>query len=165
MKILFDLSKYCREGYGIIDKVRLAIWLPFSVVFTSWLPGSFWRIYLLKAFGAIVGSGVIIKPGVKIKQPWLLQLGNYVWIGEGVWIDNIAEVKIGSNVCVSQMVYFCTGNHDYKSIDFALSAQPIIIKDSVWIGARSTILPGCFIASNQVFSACSKISVSSLVKK
>ena len=38
-------------------------------------------------------------------MPWRLSIGDYSWIGEDVWIDNLAMVKIGKNVCVSQGAY------------------------------------------------------------
>jgi len=37
-----------------------------------WLPGSAWRVPLLRAFGARIGSGCRIKPGLRVKFPWRL---------------------------------------------------------------------------------------------
>ena len=71
-----------------------------GLLFNSWLPGSGWRVQLLRLFGASIGSGVVIKPHVRIKFPWKLSIGDYSWIGEEVWIDNLAEVSIGSNCCI-----------------------------------------------------------------
>jgi putative colanic acid biosynthesis acetyltransferase WcaF len=72
------------------------------------------KTFLLRLFGAQVGRGVLVKPRVNIKYPWFLKIGDFTWIGGGTWIDNLATVKIGSNVCLSQGSYLCTGNHDYK---------------------------------------------------
>ena len=69
-------------------------------------------------FGAKIGNGVILKPKIFIKFPWKLEIGNNTWIGEKVWIDNIETVSIGDDCCVSQGVYFCTGNHDFKKETF-----------------------------------------------
>jgi putative colanic acid biosynthesis acetyltransferase WcaF len=52
------------------------------------------KIKLLRLFGAKIGKGVIIKPSVNIKYPWRLKIGNYTWIGENVWIDNLDEYGI-----------------------------------------------------------------------
>ena len=52
------------------------------------------KIILLRLFGAKVGKGVDIKPGVNIKYPWFLEIGNDVWIGENVWIDNYVKMTI-----------------------------------------------------------------------
>ena len=58
----------------------------------SWFPISGFKRFLLRLFGAKIGKGVVIKPCVNIKYPWKLRIGNYVWIGENVWIDNLDTV-------------------------------------------------------------------------
>jgi putative colanic acid biosynthesis acetyltransferase WcaF len=107
---------------------------------------------LLRLFGARVGVGVVIKPGVNIKYPWRLSIGDWSWIGEGVWIDNLADVTIGSHVCISQGAMLLTGNHDYKSNTFDLIIESIIIKDGCWIGARSTVCPGVHCGEHAVLA-------------
>src|SRR5262249_28897505 len=43
-----------------------AVWLALDALLVrSWLPGSQWRIFLLKAFGAQIGPGVRIKQRVR----------------------------------------------------------------------------------------------------
>jgi putative colanic acid biosynthesis acetyltransferase WcaF len=113
-----------------------------GLLFNSWLPGSVWRVHLLRIFGTTVGTGVIIKPHVRIKFPWKLIVGDDSWIGEGVWIDNLAEVSIGSNCCISQGAYLCTGSHRWDRATFDLEIKPIVIGDQCWIGAKSCISPG-----------------------
>jgi putative colanic acid biosynthesis acetyltransferase WcaF len=93
-------------------------------------------------FGAKIGTGVVIKPGVNIKYPWFLEMGDHCWIGEEVWIDNLALVSIGNNVCLSQGAYLLTGSHDYKKRSFDLITKPIVLEDGVWIGAKATVCPG-----------------------
>lgn len=72
------------------------------------------KIWMLRKFGAKIGKGVFIKPLVNIKYPWNLDIGDYTWIGENVWIDNLTQVKIGSNVCISQGAMLLCRNHNYK---------------------------------------------------
>ena len=101
------------------------VWIVLSgLLVASWLPGSGWRTFLLRLFGARIGQGVVIKPHVSIKFPWRLIVGNHVWIGERVWIDNLAEVAIGSNSCISQGAYLCTGSHDWSDSRFGLVTRP-----------------------------------------
>jgi putative colanic acid biosynthesis acetyltransferase WcaF len=45
------------------------------------LPLSSLKVRILRSFGAQVGVGVRIKPGVRIKFPWRLVVGDYAWIG------------------------------------------------------------------------------------
>jgi len=103
-------------------------------------------------FGARIGNGVVIKPHVHIKYPWKLVVGDYSWIGEYVWIDNLDSVQIGSNVCLSQGALILSGNHDYKSTSFNLILKPIEIMDGAWVGAKSVVTQGVKIGSHAVLS-------------
>jgi putative colanic acid biosynthesis acetyltransferase WcaF len=124
-----------------------------SVFLNSYLPIPVAiKIAVLKLFGAQVGTGVMIKPSVNIKYPWLLRIGNYVWIGEQVWIDNLSQVVLGNNVCLSQGAMLLTGNHNYSVPTFDLNTRPITIEDGVWIGAKSIVCPGVRCESHAVLA-------------
>lgn len=116
------------------------------------LPISAIKVWVLRQFGSTIGQGVRIKPGVRIKFPWRLTIGDYVWIGEDVWLDNLAHITIESHVCISQGVYLCTGNHDWKHPDFALLTAPIHIQESSWIAARSVVGPGVTIGRGTILA-------------
>ena len=106
------------------------------------IPGSEWRSAILKLFGAKIAAGVVIKPRVRVKFPWRLEIGANSWIGEDTWIDNLAAVRIGRDACVSQGAYLGTGNHNWSSPRFDLMTAPITIEDQCWVGARTTLAPG-----------------------
>src|SRR5690606_35597907 len=108
---------------------------------------------LLRAFGARVGRGLVIKPRVTIKYPWFLTLGDHVWLGEGVWIDNHTGVHIGCHVCISQGAYLFTGNHDWNDPGFRFFCHPITIEDGVWVAAKAVICPGSVLARLSVIGA------------
>ena len=116
------------------------------------LPSSSFRRHLLRWFGAEVGVGAVIKPGVRVKFPWKLKMGDHCWIGEDCWIDNLAPVTLGNHVCLSQAVYLCTGNHDWSSPSFRYKLGPIRIGDGAWIGARATVGPGASIGECAVLA-------------
>ena len=103
-------------------------------------------------FGAKVGSVVVVKPSVSVKYPWFLSVGDNCWIGEGVWIDNLSQVTIGNNVCLSQDSYLLTGSHNYKKETFDLILGEIILEDGVWIGAKAVVCPGVICKSHSVLS-------------
>ena len=109
---------------------------------SKWLPSSLLRVHLLRAFGARIGVGVVIKPAVRVKYPWHLELGDDSWIGEESWIDNLTTVTIGSNACVSQGAYLCTGNHDWSDPRFGLRGEPIQMGEGAWAGAKCILMPG-----------------------
>ncbi len=116
------------------------------------LPISSFKVWLLRRFGAKIGQGVRLKPGVRVKFPWRLTVGDYVWIGENVWLDNLAMITIESHVCISQGVYFCTGNHSWSSIDFDLITAPIYVQESSWIAAQAAIGPGVVVGRGAVLT-------------
>ena len=136
-----DLSKYNINWYSPGSKLIRFLWFVVNVIFiqNKLNPFNFLKVILLRVFGAKIGRGVIVKPGVNIKYPWKLEIGNYVWIGEDVWIDNLDDVVNGNNVCISQGVMLLSGNHNYKKSTFDLIIGKIKLKDGVWIGAKSIV--------------------------
>ena len=108
------------------------------------------KVFLLKLFGARVGAGVVIKQCVNIKYPWKLQIGNYSWIGEEVWIDNLTDVFIGNNVILSQGALILTGSHDPSKETFDFVSLPVLIEDGAWIGARAVVYGGVTCYSHSI---------------
>lgn len=131
-----------------------SLWYMVNVVFfiNPLNPISGLKVFFLRLFGAKVGRGVIIKPAVNIKYPWKLEIGDYAWIGEKVWIDNLAEVKIGAHSCLSQGAMLLTGNHNYKKASFDLMLGEIELEDGAWIGAQATVCPGVKCNSHSILS-------------
>lgn len=135
------------------------IWqIFFKSLVSSSLPGTFWRKFILIIFGAKIGKSVRLSPGLKVKMPWRLSIGDYSWIGEDAWIDNIDCVRIGNNVCISQGVYFCTGNHDFKKETFNLICESIYVDSESWVGAKSIIGPGNKVGKGSVIKIGSIIT-------
>ena len=151
------LSQFNNAGFSRgAPKLKEALWIACSgLLFSSWIPGSRWRVSVLRLFGASIGRGVVIKPSVVVKFPWRLTIGDDCWIGEGVWIDNLAAVELASDVCVSQGAYFCTGSHDIKSVAFDLIVKPIHVGSHAWICARSSVGPGVSVGEGAVLSLAS----------
>ena len=150
-----DLSTYDNSWYSPkAGWLKRILWyFTNQLVFNHGLfPVSFIKISLLRLFGAKVGIGVHIKPSVNIKYPWLLKIGNYTWIGEHVWVDNLTNVEIGNNVCLSQGAMLLTGNHNYKQSTFDLMVGEIVLEDGVWIGAKSVVCPGIRCFSHSILS-------------
>jgi putative colanic acid biosynthesis acetyltransferase WcaF len=121
-------------------------------------PSSKSKVLILRLFGASIGNKVILKPGINVKYPWNIEIGNYSWIGERVWLDSITNIKIGCNTCISQGAYLCTGNHDWTDPTFSLQVEPITIEDGVWIGARVLVMPGVTVSSHSVIAAGSSLT-------
>ena len=155
-----DLAQFSSRDFDR-GRSRLveALWLLVrALAFASINPSNFVRVASLRAFGARLGPGVVIKPGVKVKFPWRLEVGEQSWIGEDVWIDNLAEVAIGAHSCVSQGAYLCTGNHDWKSETFDLIVAPIRIGREAWVAAKAIVGPGVVIGDRTVVTLGTVVS-------
>jgi putative colanic acid biosynthesis acetyltransferase WcaF len=143
-----------KKNHKIANKglIQQVVWLlaGHPILRSSWLPGAAWRVALLRLFGATIGCGVRIKTGVRIKYPWRLRVGNDCWIGEDCWIDNMADVVMGNDVCISQGCYLCTGNHDWKDPSFSMFASPIVLEDGCWVASRSVLGPGVVIGESGI---------------
>lgn len=81
-----------------------------------------------------------------------------MWIGEGVWIDNLGKVKIGNNVCISQGAMLLTGNHNYKKESFDLIVGDITLEDGIWVGAKSVVCPGVTMKSHSILTVGSVLT-------
>lgn len=152
---LFQNAEYSPgRGLGM-----LTLWYFCSLLFFEggWFPFRSLKVRLLRLFGAAIGDNVVIKPNVRIKFPWRLRIGNHSWIGQGVWIDNLANVDVGNDVCISQLTYLCTGSHDHRRSGFDLITKPIRIDDGAWIGARSTIFQGVVVGANSLVAGGSVV--------
>lgn len=149
---MMDLSKYDSSDFDRgASRAKELAWLVISALSVAGpVPGSGWRAALLRAFGAKIAEDVVLKPRVRVKFPWRLEIGASSWIGEEVWIDNLAEVCIGRDACISQGAYIGTGNHDWTSSRFDLMTTVITIEDQCWVGARATVAPGTHMEAGAV---------------
>lgn len=150
-----DLSKYNNSHYNTgASYLKRALWGIVSVLIlkSHLLPFSFLKVAALRLFGSKIGKNVTIKPGVNIKFPWKLVIGNNCWIGENVWIDNLDEVKIEDNVCISQGAFLLCGTHNYKKENFDLIVGSITIETGAWICAKSIVCPGVKVGSHTILS-------------
>lgn len=155
-----DLSKYNNSWYKPGGGIKRTLWYFINVIFliNPLNPSSAIKKAMLKLFGAKIASGVVIKQGVNIKYPWKLSIGENTWVGENVWIDNLDQVTIGKNCCLSQGALLLCGNHNFKQKTFDLMIGSIVLEDGVWIGAQSMLTPNTTCKSHAVLSVQSVAS-------
>jgi putative colanic acid biosynthesis acetyltransferase WcaF len=151
-----DNSELVRGAPLLIEALWYFIGLPLLRSYLITSPA--FRRWLLRVFGANIGRGAHIKPGLRVKFPWYFEVGDHSWLGEDLWVDNLAPVTIGAHACVSQGVYLCTGNHDWSSPNMKLFRQQITCGRGSWIGAKSVICPGVTVGEGAVIAAGSVVS-------
>lgn len=158
-----DLSSFNNDWYkpGRNLLLQFMWYLTNIIFFKSGFPFYGAKRVILRLFGAKVGKGVVIKPHVSIKYPWRLRIGNYVWIGEKVWIDNLAKVTLKDNSCISQGAMLLCGNHNYKKSTFDLIVGEITLGEGAWVGAKAVVCPGVKLGDNSLLTVGS-IATSSL---
>ena len=112
---------------------------------------------LLRLFGAKIGAGVIVRPGVNVHFPWRLVVGNHCWIGDGTVLLNIAPITFEDHVALAHQVYVAAGGHDIRSATMAPKHAPVVVKSGTWIASRAFVGPGVTIHERCVVGAGSVV--------
>ncbi|WP_158712728.1 acyltransferase [Parabacteroides pacaensis] len=99
----------------------------------------------------------------QIEEPKKIEIGNNVGISIRSFISGGGGVSIGDNVLIGPNVNIFSANHNYKAPNIPINKQghtlkKVIIKNNVWIGSNSIILPGVTIHENVVIGAGSVVS-------
>lgn len=155
-----SLRRFSGAGYdkGRSIAIQVIWYAVLNVVFVKWWCPPSARPILLRRFGATIGERVLIRHRVRVLWPWKLFIGDDCWIGEDAWLLNLEPIHLGSNVCVSQAAFLCTGSHDRFSPTFEFDNGAIRVDDGAWVGARSTVLRGVRVGRRAVVAACARIS-------
>jgi putative colanic acid biosynthesis acetyltransferase WcaF len=137
--------------------IRRALWEAFRWAF--WLPRMFspLRVRLLKLFGAKMGIGILVMPGVRVWMPWNLEMGDFCTLGKNTEVYNFGKVTLGSQVVVSQNVCLYTASHDFRTASMPLTWAPITIESNSWVAANAFIGPGVTIGEGCVIGACAVV--------
>ena len=130
--------EYGAGGAPAFDKVPLK--------FTGWDDARFRAAGFRVVPGAIVRRGAHISKGA-VLMPSFVNIGAYV--GEGAMIDTWATVgscaQIGKNVHIS-------GGAGIGGVLEPLQANPVVIEDGCFIGARAEVAEGVIVGTGAVLS-------------
>ncbi|AGY58401.1 WcaF family extracellular polysaccharide biosynthesis acetyltransferase [Gloeobacter kilaueensis] len=153
--ILEGNDPYTQPSFSRANRLGRLVWGLVRLVAFRFSPRPLhaWRAFVLRCFGAKLGRGCHIYPGVKIWAPWNLECGDYVGIADGVTLYNQDRIAIGSRATISQGSHLCTGTHDYTRPHFPLRTAPIAVGDCAWICAEVFIHPGVRVGEGTVVGA------------
>lgn len=150
-----DISANRQQAqYTYLQYIKRVLWALVRPFF-RFSPRIFfgWRCFLLKLFGARIGTQVHIYNSAHIYLPWNLEVGDWSAIGEHALIYNLGAVRIGSKVTVSQRAHLCAGTHDHTDPLMPLLKLPIVIEDQAWVCADAFIGPGVTVGEGAVVGA------------
>ena len=143
---------YLAPSFSFGDRLRRLLWsIVFSLLFKpSPRPFHGWRRFLLRCFGAKIGSDCHIYPHARIWAPWNLICGDVVAVADEANIYNPMPIVLSSHCTISQQAYLCGATHDHNHPDFPLISASIEIGAYAWICARATVQPGVRVAEGAV---------------
>lgn len=135
------------------NKLKLHLWkfVDQYLFKTSLNCLSFYRVWLLRMFGAKIGKGCYISPRATITRPWDFEMGNISAIDDCCFI--IPPVKIGDYVSIGNNTHLCAGGHDVHSRGFERTPKLITIEDGCFLGADSFVGLGVTIGQFSVLGA------------
>ena len=111
------------------------------------------------------GEKVFIDSSTEIADPKIVSIGNFCHIQMNCVLWGYGGFKIGDGTILAHDIQIFARNHNYDSDD--LHSIPyderdiprkVVIGKNVWIGARTTILPGVTIGDGVVIGAASVVT-------
>jgi putative colanic acid biosynthesis acetyltransferase WcaF len=158
-ELWFQRNENTRAGTTKSYKIKLLIWRSVDMLFFKTSPSilNFWRIFLLRMFGAKIGKGSYIAPRATILIPWNFEMGNFSSIDDYAFIKPSVKVIIGDYVSIANFVHVFSGGHDVRSRGFESDRQSINIGSGVFIGADTFIYQGVNICQMAVIGARSVV--------
>lgn len=153
--IYLQLDRAERFPYSLREYAVRFAWEWVQKTLIRWSPrkAGRWRVFWLRRFGARIGANSNIRPTTTVMHPWLLEMGDYSVLSDGVTIYNLGPVTVGSHSVLSQDVYVCAGTHDYMESYLPLRRPPITIGDGVWVCAGAFLGPGVRVGDNCIVAA------------
>ncbi len=113
----------------------------------------FWRAFLLRCFGAKIGSSVRIYSSARVWAPWNLRMEDNSCLGEYVDCYSVAGIVLQKNAVVSQYSFLCAASRDISSLEKPLVVGEINIGANAWVAADAFVGPGVSIGEGAVVSA------------
>jgi putative colanic acid biosynthesis acetyltransferase WcaF len=143
-----------RNPYSRANRLARLLWhVTWVLLFrpSPWFMGA-WRTFLLRCFGAKI-KYARFHASVRVWAPWLLEVGEEVWIDERVNLYDAFGTTIGDRVVISQGAFLCSASHDHTVPDYPLIGSRITIESDCWVTADAFVGPGVTVASGTVVGA------------
>lgn len=144
------------EAAGKAANRFLNILLDFELMLLRWvghIPLHEVRKFFYILAGVRLGRSSTIHMWANFFNPAGVRIGEDTIIGDHVFLDGRALLKIGNHVDIASQVLIYNSEHDVNSEDFHAIETEVEIGDYVFIGPRAIILPGVKIGKGAVVGA------------
>ena len=112
---------------------------------------------LKELFGENLGEGSAIAPPLSGACLSSMKIGRNVFINSNLLAMARGGVTIEDNAMLAANVQLLSNNHDPYDLQVLL-CKPVRIRESAWIGAGATILPGVCVGRHAVVGAGSVVT-------
>lgn len=142
--------------FSLIEDIKVHLWrdLFVNTIGSSKITPRFLRFIVYRLYG-IQTQTLDIRPGSYFKRS-NVRIGRDTFINYDCLFDNLGNIEIGDKCAIGPQVMFATITHESGGSDRragGVIAQPIIIGNGCWIGARAMILPGVNVAEGCIIAA------------
>lgn len=146
-------------GFTRKEKIKEQLWRIVEAVLFRPSPKllSFWRVFLLRLFGAKIGTGNYISNRAIFVHPWNVIIGNNSGIDDYAFIKADVSISIGNFVSIGNYAKLLPSGHLIRTRNFAHYGKAIVIKDGAFIGANSFIGPGVHVGTMSVVGSCTNL--------
>ncbi|MFT4112250.1 putative colanic acid biosynthesis acetyltransferase [Silvibacterium sp.] len=141
-------------AFPLRDRLRRLTWnLCYALFYrTSPRPLHGWRSFLLKSFGAKMGTTCHFYPRSKVWAPWNLTCEDRVTVADDAELYNPSSMYLASHAIVSQGAYVCGATHRYDELAFPLVSFPMRLGAYSWICARAAVNPGVNVGDGAILA-------------
>lgn len=150
-----NLPKVIYTSYRMFEQFSYGL-MRYRIIMVGKIPSYRIRNFLYRyVYKMNITSKTKIAGGCEFRSPWNLKADNCI-IGLGCILDARSGITIGNNTVLGGGVHIWTEEHSVDDPYFRVlddNAKPVIIKDYVWLGSDSTILPGCVINEGAIVAS------------
>jgi maltose O-acetyltransferase len=130
--------------------------LDFELMVLRWVshvPSHIFRKLFYQLAGMKIGRGSTVHMWANFFDLGGIVIGQDSIVGDHVFLDGRATIKIGNHVDIASQVLIYNSEHDLEKEDFSAKLEPVEIDDYAFIGPRAIILPGVKIGKGAVVGA------------
>lgn len=121
-------------------------------------PLNFWRLFILRLFGAKISGRPYVAPSARIRMPWNITLEHRACVAPGAELYALSKIIMRERSTLSQHGYICTGSHDISVEELTLIVGPVEVGSDAFIFAFAFVAPGVTIGEGAVIGACSVVT-------